>query len=398
MSITANATSNQSITGWRIYVDGTTVYSAGAAKRINTSLPLEAGTHTIVVRAWAKNGSYGSATLTETVASQPNVTPIAITTSSLPSGVVGTVYNARLTASGGTPPYVWNLVEGTLPSGLTLSSTGYVTGTPSAAGTSGFMVQVKDSAASPQAASSTDNITIASVSGGITPPAQAAGYTLKLGDDFNTLSLGPKGGAYTWYDMSAVANSVSVNSSILNLNVPLPNSGYASAVGSNQGWHYGYFEIRAKWMSQTNGSWPALWMIPVGTTTSSHTAGGGEIDILEGAGGTQPYQVVGTVHEWSNGADVWNNESGGQNVYNATGVDLTQYHTYGLLWKPGSITWYFDNKPVITATAYPSTIDATSYYLILAQQVGANWTYGNMNGVTANDIQMNIDWVRVWQP
>jgi hypothetical protein len=67
MQVTATASSNQPITGWRIYVDGTTAYSGGAVKKMSTSIPLQTGKHTIVVRAWAKNGSYGSATLTETV-------------------------------------------------------------------------------------------------------------------------------------------------------------------------------------------------------------------------------------------------------------------------------------------------------------------------------------------
>src|SRR4051794_40237794 len=66
MPVSATATSNQPITGWRIYVDGTSVYSGGATKKLSTSVPLAAGKHTIVVRAWAKNGSYGSSTLTET--------------------------------------------------------------------------------------------------------------------------------------------------------------------------------------------------------------------------------------------------------------------------------------------------------------------------------------------
>jgi hypothetical protein len=89
MAITATATSNQPITGWRIYVDGTTAYSAGAMKKISTSVPLSTGKHSIVVRAWAKNGSYGSATLTETVGSQTSTQAQGkVSTSSLAFGSV----------------------------------------------------------------------------------------------------------------------------------------------------------------------------------------------------------------------------------------------------------------------------------------------------------------------
>ncbi len=69
--------------------------------------------------------------------SDPNPTPIEITTSTLPNGQVGTLYSAMLGATGGTPPYRWSLTSGTLPAGLTLNaSTGAITGTPTAAATS----------------------------------------------------------------------------------------------------------------------------------------------------------------------------------------------------------------------------------------------------------------------
>lgn len=74
--------------------------------------------------------------------------PLAIATASLPDGTVGTSYNATLTATGGTGPgtYVWS-VEGTLPSGLTFSSTSidaFLTGTPTTEGQTTFVVNVED--------------------------------------------------------------------------------------------------------------------------------------------------------------------------------------------------------------------------------------------------------------
>src|ERR1700677_5117707 len=57
--------------------------------------------------------------------------PPSITTSSLPSGQVGTPYSATLVVTGGTPPYMWSLTNGTLPTDLSLTpSTGAITGTP----------------------------------------------------------------------------------------------------------------------------------------------------------------------------------------------------------------------------------------------------------------------------
>jgi len=73
----------------------------------------------------------------------PAPTPPAITTASpLPSGTVGTAYNQSLTASDGTAPYMWSISSGSLPSGLSLSSSGVISGTPSEATTANFRVQV----------------------------------------------------------------------------------------------------------------------------------------------------------------------------------------------------------------------------------------------------------------
>jgi hypothetical protein len=162
-TIAATANSNSTITAWQIYVDGTSVYSTGVTKSIKTSITLTTGIHHVVVRAWNSRGNYGSANLTETVvaATSPlGITPLAITTISLPNATVGTAYSATLTATGGTPPYVWSLAAGSLPSGLTLSSSGILSGTPSTTDLINFTVQAKDSSTSPQAATQSQSITI----------------------------------------------------------------------------------------------------------------------------------------------------------------------------------------------------------------------------------------------
>ena len=57
-----------------------------------------------------------------------------ITTVSLPSATVGTLYGATLTATGGTMPYRWEISSGSLPAGLSLNADGTITGTPAATG------------------------------------------------------------------------------------------------------------------------------------------------------------------------------------------------------------------------------------------------------------------------
>lgn len=69
---------------------------------------------------------------------------LSVSTLALANGTVGSGYSQSINASGGTFPYTWSLSAGTLPAGLVLSSAGVVSGTPSAAGTSTFTLQVKD--------------------------------------------------------------------------------------------------------------------------------------------------------------------------------------------------------------------------------------------------------------
>lgn len=59
--------------------------------------------------------------------------PLAIATSSLISGVVGSAYSQAVVGSGGFPPYSWIIDAGVLPSGLTFNTTtGVISGTPTA--------------------------------------------------------------------------------------------------------------------------------------------------------------------------------------------------------------------------------------------------------------------------
>jgi len=67
-----------------------------------------------------------------------------VSTSPLGVGTVGSSFSRQLLASGGTTPYVWSLIAGSLPAGLGLSPGGLIVGTPTTAGTSEFTVQVTD--------------------------------------------------------------------------------------------------------------------------------------------------------------------------------------------------------------------------------------------------------------
>jgi len=114
------------------------------------------GTASITVQ---NPGGGVSNTATFTIAASS--APLTITTPpALPLGAVGTLYSQSLAAAGGIPPYSWSLVSGALPSGLSPSNSGQISGTPTAAGTLSFTMKVVDAASS--SATQTFSLTIGS--------------------------------------------------------------------------------------------------------------------------------------------------------------------------------------------------------------------------------------------
>jgi hypothetical protein len=77
---------------------------------------------------------------------------LTITTNTLPNGAVGRSYSQTISASGGLPPYFFGVISGAMPGGLTLSSDGVMSGTPTTSGNITITVAVSDSSATQQTA------------------------------------------------------------------------------------------------------------------------------------------------------------------------------------------------------------------------------------------------------
>ena len=103
-------------------------------------------------------------------------TGLQITTGALPGGTVNQSYNYTLQAQGGTAPYTWTWTG--MPGVLTLnSSTGAISGTPTAAGSFTAVVTVTDSA-SPTHAVVTQSFPVTISSGAPPPPPVVALFTI----------------------------------------------------------------------------------------------------------------------------------------------------------------------------------------------------------------------------
>ena len=107
--------------------------------------------------------SSSPAQVTSQVLSLHVATPLSVATLAVPDAIVGVAYQQQLAFSGGTGAPTWKLSGGSLPPGLSLSTAGLISGTPTTANVTGtpFTVQVTDSGAPPQSATRSITLRVA---------------------------------------------------------------------------------------------------------------------------------------------------------------------------------------------------------------------------------------------
>lgn len=111
----------------------------GESLTIRDGASLNTGNNKVTVNGGTLNGEDK---ITGTVKYTPS-----ITTASLPEGKVNEEYSASLTADG-SEPIEWSVTQGSLPTGLSLSKDGKITGTPTAPGEYIFTVTASNDAGS----------------------------------------------------------------------------------------------------------------------------------------------------------------------------------------------------------------------------------------------------------
>lgn len=145
---------------------------------------------------------------------------------------------------------------------------------------------------------------------------------------------------------------------------------------------YGYVEMRAK-LPRGKGLWPAFWLL--------HDTNNGrrpEIDVMEMLGDNTRL-VYQTYHYYDNGS-LRSTPS-----YRAPGPDYASgFHTFGMLWEPGSISWYVDGNRV---NRYQSgNVSNEDMYLLVNLALGGSWA-GNPDGSTPFPADFEIDYIRAYQ-
>jgi hypothetical protein len=143
--------------------------------------------------------SVTSTSFTQATSSEaPSVTltftaPFEVTTSFLPNGLVDSSYDQTLAAANGTTPYTWQLDGGSLPDGLSLGSSGTISGTPTEGGTFTFTVEATDAAKPAENATEQLSISVATVSTNTVVIPTSANSTFGAGENFLALVMSDNG-------------------------------------------------------------------------------------------------------------------------------------------------------------------------------------------------------------
>ncbi len=163
-----------------------------------TGTPTAAGTTSVTFKVTDSAAATATKVISITVYAKPS-----ISTMSLAAGVTGTAYTATVAATGGKTAYVWSVSVGSLPAGLTIAqATGVISGTPTAAGTSNFTVQVAD--ANGVTTTKALSIVVANPALSITTTTLADGYLTTAYSAPALAATGGSGTGYVWTNTTAM--------------------------------------------------------------------------------------------------------------------------------------------------------------------------------------------------
>lgn len=176
-------------------------------------------------------------------------------------------------------------------------------------------------------------------------------------------------------------------------------SDYTSSRLTTQGkqqFKFGRIDIRAV-LPETQGLWPALWMLGANITQVGWPACG-EIDIME-LRGQQPDRVLGTVH--FGGSTAQHQFVGGGFNLPAGEKFSNKFHVFSLIWEEDVIKWLVDDVEFYQFTAddignnfYPFNRD---FFFIFNIAVGGNFL-GSPDETTVFPQRMIVDYIRMFQP
>jgi beta-glucanase (GH16 family) len=226
-----------------------------------------------------------------------------------------------------------------------------------------------------------DSGSVSDSGGPVQPLGVSGSWSLIFDDEFEESSLDTSTWAPYWFANGDQQNGTTMLSSNVaisggNLELTLTSSGTGGLVstnpngGASPGFQFTYGFLEARMYLPASGTkianWPAWWADGQDWPTD------GEIDVLEGLGGSAAYH--------------FHDPSGGPGA--SVPGNYTGWHVFGADWQPGSVTYYYDGVAVGSIT---SGITSAPMYLILENSAGS---YGGPAVLPATVL---VDYARVWQ-
>ncbi len=298
---TLNATTNITFTQVFTATGGTTPYTWTETGALPTGITWDAATATLTGKAASTaTGSYpisikatDSTTGTGSPFSQTNnytltvgAPSITIAPATLTAATVGVAFSQQLTASGGAGPYTYAVTTGTLPAGITLTTGGLLSGTPTAGGSFPITVTATDSNSNKGTQAYTWTVSAPTI--GITPAAGTLNATTNI--TFTQVFTATGGTTpYTWTETGALPTGITWDAATATL------SGKAASTAT------GSYPISIKATDNSTGSGPysqtnnytltvAAPTIPIAPATlTAATVGVAFSQQLTASGGAGPY-------------------------------------------------------------------------------------------------------------
>ncbi|WP_421359044.1 putative Ig domain-containing protein [Agrobacterium rosae] len=186
--------------GTLTFAPGTT--AQGVAVTVNGDTTVEPNEAFSVGLSGASNASIARATGTGTILNDDVV--VTVGPASLPAATAGNAYSQTLSASGGTAPYTFAVSAGTLPAGLSLSTVGVLSGTPTASGSFNFTATATDSGGAPTTGNRAYTLTVAAAATSLPSTSLPAGTA---GQAYSS-AINPAIGGIAPYDYALSAGAL----------------------------------------------------------------------------------------------------------------------------------------------------------------------------------------------
>ncbi len=200
--------------------------SLNSATGALTGTPTAGGSFNFTIRTTDSTTGTGPHNGSRAYSFTVNAPTISISPTTLPAGTQGAGYSQTITASGGTASYGYAVTSGALPAGLTLSTGGALTGTPTVNGAFNFTATATDSStgtAAPYTGSRSYSLTINAPPA---PVANAVSTTVAYNSTANPVTLNISGGAATSVATPGLPSHGSVN--VVGTSITYtPTTGYA---------------------------------------------------------------------------------------------------------------------------------------------------------------------------